>query len=58
MSFDVTGAVLAVAFLALVLWAVATVVRNRRNGGDAYKQEVESRRLSREATRYVPKPRG
>jgi hypothetical protein len=58
MSFDLTSAVLAVAILALVVWAVANVVTNRRKGGDAYKQEVESRRLSREATRYVQKPRG
>jgi hypothetical protein len=35
---------------ALVFWVIAKVIRNYRSGGDAYKQEVESRRASRQAT--------
>ena len=43
----------ALAVALLLLLGIARVIKNYRNGGDAYKLEVESRRRSREATHYV-----
>ena len=51
------GPVLAVVLLGWLLWVIAKMIRIYRDGDaarNAYKQEVESRRRSREATSYYP----
>jgi len=57
MLFYAIGPILAaVALLAYVVWVIAKTIRNYRSDPDAYKQEVESRRDSRQSSSYSRTP--
>jgi len=57
MLFYVIGPILAaVALLAYVVWVIAKTIRSYHSDPDAYKQEAESRRDSRQSSSYSRTP--